>query len=1707
MANKKTRVSYKGMNQDIAKNKVQSDQYYEAWNMKLTPVEGETFGTISNSYGNEIAVVIPRPTINVETMTINYGEKSLSYNNNEINDLPKVSGKQLIIGHIETTTGAIIFSTDEILDCIWNIPNLDQDILDIELLYMRSMKFSIENPIQALFNYENSLIQKVYWVDGKNYLRFLNIEESIDNGFSTNLIDIPVASINSKSTIDISRPTVEDGGGGGVHTAGVIQYAYTLYNLNGAETSLSPLSDLFPLDKGVGQGGGDVNEVVGALPIVKIEEIDVKYEYLKLYSVKYTEYNGVPEIKLISDGTIGNYDLFTFNDTGTRNLGNLGIAEFLFLGADPIKPSHIVAKDSILFASNTLSTAYLLDIDTRAYAFNKEGDKSLIYSNVTYNGIGDIPYTGDVLDVEQVGFDGVNEKFDAVNLNFDTYRYKDFGNTGNTGQPLLTNAIYAKDVEGKDTVNFFTGAGDTVPQTLSATCDPGNEDVKIQVFPLTPIGGTGDKYTIPETGDIKVGFVEASEWSSASAERIRISSVDSYVEVYANASSTTIIDRVKMDKKYVDFYIFTKTLALTAGQAIRTVSEVRYHYNNDTCPYQADDPNATYSYSGDGPYIGPNETGDTESLDYTFIYAQYSATKIFILEDYVELPLVATNGEAAVVNGKWVANYTGTIDLVLNSSVNMKGVALENTTLYSLGLFRNGIIVNSSQLNLGSAGIVVNTFNLNGINVEFGDEVELKLINNQSIIGEHKIATQDFDFTASGGLDIVSAVSAGTNGEGGSGKYLNYELTRSSLDEVNIPLRQAKFFKDNEIYRIGIVFYNSIGQSSEAKWIADFKAPEGNLEGQYNTLEVSFTAAFYAFISTLDEEDVPSNYSIVRALRNSTDKTIVSQGIMTSMFVQDYTKEYSTTDTHQKRADKNNGLVKTPLPLSRGYGPGMGVDDSYYPIFPTSHNRSMNESKATEDPNRPSGDQDTEGKNGNDIVVDEIYRDRNTERKRQQSWQYTKMIQMYSPEATFHFPISTTDKDELHLLGYMPRKVYEYWSYNIDGETSSPELNYKSPVGTKNFYPHEVGGFGIIGPSYRTWYNNDARAIYTGYDTKAPAGFARRLHIHKTFNPLERAQGELKYDILNRPEISEVGQGIVAYNNDNSLQYINNLSLVVSDQKETENDGVVGIGGASDQAGITAILGENNRCLTMVLGNEGEEHESRVGLDDLYDSLGTGEWDVELFGEIRKKKSYIYSGALYGGYDVSSRSRTEYVSIGAIYDVTEPLATIMSPGDTYVQNYKNTRLTKKTGGVYTSSVMSMVETLEYLVETTINLEERNDSSIGLWDNLVDPTAEEGTNYNRVYSTDEVIQKFTSDNIKLRAIERAEVKIIASKVKIPGEFVDNWVDFRPNEVMYLDGKYGPINNVVNHWDELYAFQDFASAKIAVKPRVQTQGADGVTIELGLGSVLHDYQYISTKSGCINKWGILSTNSGLYYADVNNKQLQRIQPSKGIEGVSEAKGMHSFLRKEMDRDILRKDNPIIGEGVSVGYDVVNGDVFTSLVQEGNDYTLSYNEKMNAYTSFYNFIPSRYITKGDRFFSVPSASGDAIWAHGKENYQNFYGSKYDANITILINTDAPGVEKVFNTIEYDSEVTLNGDDVSDETLDSIAAWTTYQTSGAVSLPLTINDNIKRRFRTWRALVPREENSRNRLRDKWLFLKLGFNPEEDKKLVLYDIIVNYVV
>jgi len=97
------------------------------------------------------------------------------------------------------------------------------------------------------------------------------------------------------------------------------------------------------------------------------------------------------------------------------------------------------------------------------------------------------------------------------------------------------------------------------------------------------------------------------------------------------------------------------------------------------------------------------------------------------------------------------------------------------------------------------------------------------------------------------------------------------------------------------------------------------------------------------------------------------------------------------------------------------------------------------------------------------------------------------------------------------------------------------------------------------------------------------------------------------------------------------------------------------------------------------------------------------------------------------------------------------------------------------------------------------------------------------------------------------------------------------------------------------------------------------------------------------------------------------------------------------------------------------------------------------------------------------------------------------------------------IFNTIEFTSELYLNDVDQPANTLTHIQAYSEYQDSGRIQLVNGRGSNLRRKFREWKANIPRED--RNRIRNPWIFLKLELDNESNYKFILHDVIVNYTV
>ena len=168
-----------------------------------------------------------------------------------------------------------------------------------------------------------------------------------------------------------------------------------------------------------------------------------------------------------------------------------------------------------------------------------------------------------------------------------------------------------------------------------------------------------------------------------------------------------------------------------------------------------------------------------------------------------------------------------------------------------------------------------------------------------------------------------------------------------------------------------------------------------------------------------------------------------------------------------------------------------------------------------------------------------------------------------------------------------------------------------------------------------------------------------------------------------------------------------------------------------------------------------------------------------------------------------------------------------------------------------------------------------------------------------------------------------------------------------------------------------------------------------------------------------------------------------------------------------------------------------------------------------SFYDFKAEYMNTlKGDTYIlGKPHNANYTVmtpiyqYQSGKYNYQDKEQKSY--YVEFISNPD-PLNDKIFNVLEFRSDSW--NDDNTLQNFKSFNKLTIKNEYQEASSPLEHNKNLKKRFRIWKAQIPRESrvNSplQNRIRNTWAKIKLESTADnENLNTVLHDITVHYSV
>ena len=321
----------KGMQRDLSASAFNPEYAYENKNIRIMPTDESTLLSIINEKGNKLAnienigesfkgIPIGQSLIDNELIIFTAGDDDYKYADitAEDDEAPEICPCDVFIDNItasESDESDIIQNIDSvkeitIADCPYKL-NIDVDSMVDDRIYKvwlngknligkrlfrGDINLSYKNPIETIAFYESADIKKVYWTDGANQPRVINIAaaNNIMNKWNNTSFDF-IMKLKLKENITIERNLVANG----TFTPGVIQYAFTYFNKYSQESNIFYTSPLYYIS--YNNRGASPEDKVGNSFTITIEYVDDSFDYIRIYSIHRASIDSIPTVKRVVD--------------------------------------------------------------------------------------------------------------------------------------------------------------------------------------------------------------------------------------------------------------------------------------------------------------------------------------------------------------------------------------------------------------------------------------------------------------------------------------------------------------------------------------------------------------------------------------------------------------------------------------------------------------------------------------------------------------------------------------------------------------------------------------------------------------------------------------------------------------------------------------------------------------------------------------------------------------------------------------------------------------------------------------------------------------------------------------------------------------------------------------------------------------------------------------------------------------------------------------------------------------------------------------------------------------------------------------------------------------------------------------------------------------------------------------------------------------
>lgn len=1613
-----------------------------------------------------------------------YDDKYQYYSNlHELQFIPGGNLDGVPLGSCVVGKYAVIFTKDieNDIDYIYRLEGIG-DLFQIEVLYKGDLNFNVAYPIQTLGTYENEKIQKVYWVDGLNQSRVVNIVAEAGTYNGSDKFDF-IRGFNTKALTNVEKVP----SGTGIFPSGVIQYALTYYNSYAQESTVFYSSPLFYLSPN-GRGGRP-DEVVNNEFRITVGNPDTNFDGVNIYSIIRTSLDGVPSVKRVASVELKDrYTIFNkleISQTYTYKMliNDPSIVEVYKSGVKAPLTDYIYDE-----VGNELKWRINVPKDSGIIINREYDDQHEIYFldfNIAAGGIANITYDTFTheLKLERRSSDYGYIFVYVASISSSTYvSFTDNNTTGETVDP---------------TELLYKGGEEVVPYTITQkdnTLFLGNLTIKRSALPQSIRLGVSDL-------DLAV---EGKDTSQLVPEPIEVYPYKSNLDFSSGA-----ITSFKQGETYRPGLIFLhKTGKWSEAVPIRDFEVDRYI--------------TAESYNKIVTTLTPTLINNLEDLGYI------AAKPVVVYPGYTDRTVVCQG--------------------IINPTLYKASDRPDNSP-YSISswFFRPKFAGGSSDDLYGwdvspkDGGVVLEH--------RHGRPLPSSFTYNGEIQSQDCVSRKYYSETTEGTCPDVS-----------EGNFMIDEsICTFHSPEIEFDETVKNLVKNCQIKYVGYAKctanysdYNIVGPNSFLKSTRSTYSNYRIIQHDYSTSYSKYGGVndwngesnrYHSGVKKLCALPVYVDGVLCRRDPNRDDDWDVlgndgghGNWINGAWIVYPWHREASLNNDRDKYGNQGQFIPRTgqytkKILSNSQFTDTYYIDTLYHKSYPTLY---------VEGDSQFTGIAEVAVFDSNEDVIIKLPIIKNANNDEQIERVYRGNYNGFHGGTSFPFTISALKGQCNTRLSPVNQGTLNDWRVPYGNETIywSGQMINSLPysLGRRMEINRSFGGYHCLeGDVYPVTTTEDIVPIRYRSSPHAVIQFNNTTYGQKCVMPYVGSNGgdlALKNPVpLSSSLDIQIVSSITQATRTNILAFVTEASsttnqlfgkayeydLTLKEWKETELQEGPGIqykGYGTSNSYV--LIKKPNLAYKQYLGLTTDTvitANSVYGPERIIHQKVQTKFSSGLVSEDARMEGGElgwYDGAYiivdlyrpnvenrFGGTTESAYSNNIWHPAGNtvnFHDVngnTKSAITVeYTEGDTFFQRYD----CLKTYPWSSEEKNQIVDITSFMCETRINIDGRYDRNRGNKSNLT-ATPENFNLLNPVYSQKNNFFTYNYTSKDLSSIDRFPNTVTWTSEKVNGSIVDSWTNVNLASTLDMDGDKGEVVSLNTINNEVFCFQEQGLANIIFNPRVQIPVSDGVPVEIGNSYKVQGKRYISNIIGCSNKWSICQTPAGIYFIDNLTNGILTFD-GQSIDSLSDKLGFRQFINTNNSLD---RWNPVDFKNFRAFYDKTNDDIYFI----NDKHCLTYSELLGQFTSFmsYERTPVMFNYK-DKLYAV---NKNRVWEVNGGDYNMFFGEFKPYYVTIVANQDEP-IDKIFNTVEYRADVKRDGVLMPNETFTQLDVWNEYQ-HGTLELNNKIGhpSSLKRKFRIWRANIPRDNGTRNRIRNTWAYVKLQMNKENTDSMELHDINVGF--